>query len=316
MIILKLSASIHKLKSTSQRLIHLSSVSPFRTLMLRNRKSRRRNGRLLQFRRSHLQQRQLSSNQQPKTIQKQINSSYNHHPKKSKVISQSLSLVLLTGLGYAHYTRKWRDDHLMDVPSVSAKDFFIGNTNGEIQPSDDNGSKRTKGSINGLRRDLLVLETIIARNGLMGKFHSVKDELDRIRSWHRDNGFRGGIVLRELNVPLYYPEEVVLEGGDDVEPVQPNQMKQRECYYLYYEIKPNGHTLQQIFCRGTTISDDIYTCLQSRLVFDEELGIRVHSGFRDHANRLVRDVLPLLGPPYSLRSTVEVSGHSLGGKQT
>mgnify|MGYP001463594330 CR=1 FL=1 len=54
-------------------------------------------------------------------------------------------------------------------------------------------------------RDLNVLETIIARNGLMGKQSTVKHELYRIRSWHQKHGFRGGIVLRELNIPLFNP---------------------------------------------------------------------------------------------------------------
>lgn len=236
----------------------------------------------------------------------------NQHEKKTSIVSSLSSLTLLTTLGYSIYTRKWREGHLVDVPSVNESDFYIGSNDSYNIEKNHNYSKEG----NKLRRDLLVLEKDVARNGLMGKFDSVKDELEKIRSWHQKHGYRGGIVLRELNLPLYNPknDEKNIEGGDDVETIPPSSSRsQRECYYLYYEIKPNGHTLHQIFCRGTTISEDVYTCLQSRLVYDDELGIHVHSGFRDHANRLVKDVVPLLGPTNTVRSTVEVSGHSLGG---
>ncbi len=239
-----------------------------------------------------------------------------HPPQKRKIIPVLSSFALLATLGYSIETRKWREDHLVEVSSALSNNykdtFYIGEN--KVDENIIINRKKEKG----IKRDLLILENIIARTGLMGKFHSVKDELDRVRLWHQENGYRGGIVLRELNVPLYNPDDMddVIEGGDDVEAVtalKPTQMKQRECYYLYYEIKPNGHTLQQIFCRGTTISEDVYTCIQSRLVFDEDLNIHIHKGFRDHANRLVKDVLPLLGPPFSKRATVEISGHSLGG---
>ena len=242
------------------------------------------------------------------------NNHTNQQRKKRSLVSNLSSLTLLTAVGYSIYTRKWREDHLMDVPSVNESDFFLGNSNNSsINNTKYNGNHNHKEGKK-LRRDLFVLEKDIARNGLMGKSDSVKDDLDRIRSWHQAHGYKGGIVLRELSIPLYSPEsnDEVVEGGDDVEYI-PLSSSQRECYYLYYEIKPNGQTLHQIFCRGTTISDDVYTCLQSRLVYDDQLGIHVHSGFLDHANRLVDDVLPLLGPTNSVRSTVEVSGHSLGG---
>lgn len=225
-------------------------------------------------------------------------------------IAPKISAITMTCIfGYSIYTRKWREDHLMELPLVDTNHFYF-----EEKVTTNNNSNHQNSKKNKLKRNLHILSSIIERNGLMGKKHTVKEELDHIRSWHQNHGYKGGVVLRELHIPLFDPQS---DNDDDQESImQPDEMKQRECYYLYYEIKPNGETLHQIFCRGTTISDDVYTCLQSRLVYDEELGIHVHSGFKDHANRLIQDALPLLGPPFTLRSTVEVSGHSLGGKST
>jgi pimeloyl-ACP methyl ester carboxylesterase len=82
---------------------------------------------------------------------------------------------------------------------------------------------------------------------------------------------------------------------------------------MYYEIKGNGHIRQQIFCRGTTLAVEIMTCLSFWMVYDEDLDCRIHSGFRDHADHLLKDILPLLPPAEDKRTTLEVSGHSLGG---
>ena len=132
--------------------------------------------------------------------------------------------------------------------------------------------------------------------------------MDSIQEWHQQRGFRRGLVLRELNRPLFD-----IEGGDDVEMLPPTELDQRECYFLYYELLANGELKQQIFCRGTTLTADVATCLNSRLVLDDELGSRLHAGFLGHANRLVRDVEPLLAPLTNHRATIELCGHSLGG---
>jgi pimeloyl-ACP methyl ester carboxylesterase len=91
------------------------------------------------------------------------------------------------------------------------------------------------------------------------------------------------------------------------------QLARRECYYLYYEITGNGEIKQQIFCRGTTLLIDILACLSFWMVYDKELECRVHLGFRNQADRILQDIEPLLSPASDKRTTVEVSGHSLGG---
>jgi len=182
---------------------------------------------------------------------------------------------------------------------------------------------------------LSIIETT-KRAGLMGTTKSVKEELDLLRKYHIENGYHGGLIVRDLSQPLFSLDECndakssAMESDcnsnsedkeGNVKSVEENgansnertsDMAQRECYYLYYEIKPNGHTKQEIFCRGTTLLVDVLTCLQSWFVYDEELGCHVHHGFKKHADRVVEDVLPLLAKPSDF-STVEVSGHSLGG---
>jgi hypothetical protein len=89
-------------------------------------------------------------------------------------------------------------------------------------------------------------------------------------------------------------------------------LARRECYYLYYEITPTGEIKHEIFCRGTTLAIDIWTSLMTWMRYDEELGCHVHMGFNRQANHILEDILPLLAPP-GPRTTIRVSGHSLGG---
>lgn len=151
---------------------------------------------------------------------------------------------------------------------------------------------------------------------------SVKEELEHIRKWHHRHGYNGGIVLRELTKPLFRlysmtDEDVAAEEDAEQVPMfditDPMRLARRECYYLYYELTDTGQLRQEIFCRGTTLYVDILTCLQTWWVYDEDLQCRVHCGFRDHADRMLNDILPLLAPPTWKRATVEITGHSLGG---
>jgi pimeloyl-ACP methyl ester carboxylesterase len=177
-----------------------------------------------------------------------------------------------------------------------------------------------------LKRDLSELLDHIVRTGLMGTSlpgsKSVKEELHVIRQWHQTHEYKGGIVLRELTKPLFRFYEIQKEDEeaeqDATSPpifdfTDPMRLARRECYYLYYELLDNGRLRQQIFCRGTTLSVDVLTCLQTWWVYDEVLQCRVHCGFNNHANRMLEDILPLLAPPSADRATIEITGHSLGG---
>lgn len=239
--------------------------------------------------------------------------SKNQHQKTQKYAAYALAAVSAMS-AVSIYTRHKRHEKVSSL--ISAEDSGILSRN----------------------KALYIIETI-QRAGLMGSTKSVREELDLLRKYHIENGYHGGLIVRDLSQPLFsfneyngaksavsesdgqicddegvsdtmgakssvVSDSVTIDGNID--------MAQRECYYLYYEIKPNGHTKQEIFCRGTTLLVDVLTCLQSWFVYDEELGCHVHHGFKTHADRVVEDVLPLLAKP-SDSSTVEVAGHSLGG---
>jgi Lipase (class 3) len=165
------------------------------------------------------------------------------------------------------------------------------------------------------------LDTTLERAALMSAL-STSEELARIRQWHRQRGYLGGIVLRDVTKRV--PDEAAEEAENaeahqqwpDVWPfllgearMQQMQKARRECYYIYYEITDAGQHVQQIFVRGTSLWIDVITCLQTVLVYDEELQCRVHWGFRQQAQRILQDILPLL----SQDANVELCGHSLGG---
>ena len=155
------------------------------------------------------------------------------------------------------------------------------------------------------------LATTIERAALMGA-KQTHEELDRIRQWHWQRGFLGGIVLRDVTKMAKEEEETSSDVWRFIlgeERMQQIQRARRECYYVYYEITSTGQHVQQIFVRGTSLWIDVITCLQTIMIYDEELQCRVHQGFQHHAHRILKDILPLL----SKDADVELCGHSLGG---
>ena len=205
----------------------------------------------------------------------------------------------VTSAGKAiYYARHIRHEKLSTL--ISAKDSGLLS-----QHNDDNQSASVE------KYDLQSIIETIKRAGLMGSTSSVKEELDFLRKYHLDKGYNGGLVVRDLSLPLFTYNES--SSSESCEESSDKNMAQRECYYLYYQIHANGHKQQQIFCRGTTLLADVLTCLQSVYLYDEELQCHVHHGFNKHADRVIEDVLPLLTPPGDSISTVEVAGHSLGG---
>lgn len=245
--------------------------------------------------------------------------------RQRKNIGVVLAAAAASGVGYSAYTtRHVRREKLSTL--TPARESAL------LAPSFrvDNDTSSSRGA--SPKYDVASLIETITRASLVGSTKSVKDELDALRKWHIDRGYNGGLVVRDLTRPLFRLDNVFRNSSETTNNSNENSnnsddnnnnkqlmdsnighnMNQRECYYMYYEIHSNGETLQQIFCRGTTLLSDVLTCLQTWFEYDRELKCRIHHGFNEHANRIVDDVIPLLVPPND-KSTVEVCGHSLGG---
>lgn len=201
-----------------------------------------------------------------------------------------VALVASSSVAASFYIRRWREEKLVDL----CHNF----------PLDE--IKRTRDNIDSVIQ-------LGERAALMGYQRNVEHELDDIRTWHRARGFLGGIILRELDAPLFTTADANDKSDTPKSSHTQTSREERNCYYLYYELTGAGHVKQQIFCRGTTLLSDVLTDLKSVYVWDEELKCTVHMGFRDHANRLLEDLEPLLADRSDRRSTVELCGHSLGG---
>eukprot|EP00814_Leptocylindrus_danicus_P006985 CAMPEP_0116010790 /NCGR_PEP_ID=MMETSP0321-20121206/4200_1 /TAXON_ID=163516 /ORGANISM="Leptocylindrus danicus var. danicus, Strain B650" /LENGTH=466 /DNA_ID=CAMNT_0003479935 /DNA_START=2352 /DNA_END=3752 /DNA_ORIENTATION=+ len=247
---------------------------------------------------------------------KQQTTHYSYDEEQQRKFIRRIAYITgITGVitGASWCNRKWRNAKLAELPPASAETL-------------------------GKHHDIKEVLTNVERSGLMGYQSSVKAELDFIREWHKERGYRGGLVVRELNEPLFSPLKQNMGGAmpgnfgnDDAssatsqrrntvssskstsEPLSLRELNTRECYYLYYEVLGNGQIVQQIFCRGTTLRDDVGQCIKSIYLYDSELGCNIHLGFREHAERLLRDVEPLLMRSNDIRGTIELSGHSLGG---
>jgi hypothetical protein len=200
--------------------------------------------------------------------------------------SAALVIAATTLFLACYQTRQWRVAQIESLPLAPTSAAFA-----QAYPERTNWQE---------------LVHVVERNGLMGFNRSTKEDLDGIRKWHAQHNYKGGLVVRDLSRPLFKSIQAVV--ADVLQ--DPVRLARRECYFLYYELQPDGHLQQEVFCRGTTIAHDILTCLDLRMVRDDELGARVHYGFLQQANRILEDLEPLLSS--TERATVRVHGHSLG----
>jgi hypothetical protein len=238
---------------------------------------------LSSFRCDHLQSWNLQ-----RVSRRQLQTEATTSPRRKRPLLW-VPVAVVAGVGTSLYARQKRREKLSELL--------------ELSPAFD-------------QRNPADLVETMERTGLMGitGAKSVKEELDGIREWHTERGYKGGLVLRELSQPLFAhkADGLTVENLEDAA-LDPMRLARRECYYLYYEITGTGQIRQQIFCRGTTLIVDVLTCLTFWMVHDAELGCRVHLGFRNQADRILEDIMPLLAPVRDQRTTIEVSGHSLGG---
>mmetsp|Transcript_20128 Transcript_20128/g.30269 ORF Transcript_20128/g.30269 Transcript_20128/m.30269 type:complete len:386 (+) Transcript_20128:103-1260(+) len=205
-------------------------------------------------------------------------------------ILRGAAIVTSVVIGVSSYARYWRNQRIEELEcfSSSSSQASFGN-----------------------RDPKEVVETL-QRAGLMGlNGPSLQKELEYIQKWHRDHGYQGRVIVRELTKPLFgKPGTTLWQELEDLVAHPTWSLMRRECYYLYCERNTEGHLQQQLFCRGTTVAMDIFTCLSMWMVYDKELGCRVHWGFRNQAERILQDVQPRL---HMDNGTIEVAGHSLGG---
>ncbi len=74
-----------------------------------------------------------------------------------------------------------------------------------------------------------------------------------------------------------------------------------------FEVKQDGG-ITIIVIRGTANAENVQSDIDVRLVTDDDLGIRLHKGFRDASISVMSGI-----DESSLEKTVHVTGHSLGG---
>jgi len=74
-----------------------------------------------------------------------------------------------------------------------------------------------------------------------------------------------------------------------------------------FEVKQDGG-ISIIVIRGTANAENVQSDIDVRLVTDDDLGIRLHKGFRDASVTVMQGI-----DESSLEKTVHVTGHSLGG---
>ena len=100
-----------------------------------------------------------------------------------------------------------------------------------------------------------------------------------------------------LDLPIEhaeYCETIYDSGGDQKDEVA-------------VDVKQDGG-ITIIVIRGTANAENVQSDIDVRLVTDDDLGIRLHKGFRDASVTVMQGI-----DESSLEKTVHVTGHSLGG---
>ena len=77
--------------------------------------------------------------------------------------------------------------------------------------------------------------------------------------------------------------------------------------FAYNVVQDRGVTIISI--RGTNNAKNVLTDLDARPFFDKKLGIQIHRGFRDAAEKLKNDIIENV----PLEEHIILTGHSLGG---
>ena len=115
----------------------------------------------------------------------------------------------------------------------------------------------------------------------------------------------GGANGTKDNLPIGI--EVLTEMAEYCERIYDEGKEIGDNEFAYNVVQDRGVTIISI--RGTDNSKNVLTDLDARPFRDRKLGVQIHRGFRDAAEKLRDDILENV----ALEETIILTGHSLGG---
>ena len=115
----------------------------------------------------------------------------------------------------------------------------------------------------------------------------------------------GGANGTKENLPVGI--EVLTEMAEYCERIYDEGKEIGDNEFAYNVVQDRGVTIISI--RGTDNSKNVLTDLDARPFRDRKLGVQIHRGFRDAAEKLRDDIFENV----ALEETIILTGHSLGG---
>ena len=115
----------------------------------------------------------------------------------------------------------------------------------------------------------------------------------------------GGANGTKENLPIGI--EILTEMAEYCERIYDEGKEIGEDEFAYNVVQDRGVTIISI--RGTDNGKNVLTDLDARPFRDRKLGVQIHRGFRDAAEKLKDDILENV----ALEETIILTGHSLGG---
>ena len=115
----------------------------------------------------------------------------------------------------------------------------------------------------------------------------------------------GGANGTKENLPIGI--EILTEMAEYCERIYDEGKEIGEDEFAYNVVQDRGVTIISI--RGTDNSKNVLTDLDARPFRDRKLGVQIHRGFRDAAEKLKNDIIENV----ALEETIILTGHSLGG---
>ena len=101
--------------------------------------------------------------------------------------------------------------------------------------------------------------------------------------------------------------EVLIEMAEYCEKIYNEGKELGDNEFAYNVVQDRGVTIISI--RGTDNGKNVLTDLDARPFRDKKLGVQIHRGFRDAAEKLRNDIIE----NYALEEHIILTGHSLGG---